>query len=99
MVAVWSSLEQGDVLPDYQHGIALSSLVLVKCRLPVSLLCECQYFYSLCIFIVVEPQEGTSLVLQDWIQCYIFLHEPRPEECSFAVHVNSQHHFDRCRKK
>jgi len=99
MVAVWSPLERGDVLPDYQHGIALSSLVLVKCCLPVSLLRECQYFYSLRTFIVVEPQEGTSLVLQDWILCCIFLHEPRPEDCPFAVHVNSQYHFDRCRKK
>jgi hypothetical protein len=71
MVAVWSSLEQRDILHDYQHGIALSSIVLVKCSLPVSLLRECQYFYSLCIFIVVEPQEGTVLVLQDWIQCCI----------------------------
>jgi hypothetical protein len=46
----------------------------------------------------VEPQEGTSLVLQDWIQCCILLQELRPEERSFAVHVNSEHHFDRCRK-
>jgi hypothetical protein len=98
MVAVWSSLEQGDKLHDYQHGIALSSLVLVKCFLPVSLLREYQYFCSLCIFIVVEPQEGTSLVLQDWIQCCILLHELRPEERSFAVRVNSEHHFDRRRK-
>ena len=30
MVAVWSSLEEGDVLRDYQDGIALSSLVLAK---------------------------------------------------------------------
>jgi hypothetical protein len=52
----------------------------------------------LCIFIVVEPQEGTLLVLQDWIECCILLHELRLEERSFAVHVNSQHHFDRCRK-
>jgi len=98
MVAVWSSLEQGDILHDYQHGIALPLLMLVKCFLPVSLLRECQYFYSLCIFIVVEPQEGTSLVLQDWIQSCILLHELRPEDRPFAAHVNSQNHFDLCRK-
>jgi hypothetical protein len=66
--------------------------------LPVSLLRECQYFYSLCVFIVVEPQKGTSLVLQDWAECCILLHELSSEDRSFAVHVNSQHHFDRCRK-
>jgi hypothetical protein len=86
-VAVWSSLEQGDILHEYQHGITLTSLVLATCFLPVSLLRECQYVYSLCIFIV-EPHEVTLLVLQDWLECCILLHKLRPEERSFAVHVN-----------
>jgi hypothetical protein len=89
--------KRGVTFHDYEHGIAVPSLVLAMFS-PFLNCVNANIFYSSCIFIVVEPKEGTSLVLQDWIACSVLLHELRPGKRSFALHVNSQHHFRPCRK-